>query len=135
MTNTPVHELGRFSKPAMSGKAIATWLKFLPPDGRAVAALSLTRDATLTRLTRNQATRLTGQSPYNLSIASLATPDERDLLLRGVIRLSDVRRGHARARELSDAEAATLIINRYSANAIWAAFERLTAPTLSVAAE
>jgi hypothetical protein len=130
-----VHHQNLEAKPAMSGKAIATWLKFLPPDGRSVAALSLTRDTPLTRLTRNQAARLTDQSPYNLSIASLATADERDALMRGVIRLSDVRRVHAHARELPDAEAAKLIINRYSASAIMAAFERLTAPTLSVAAE
>ena len=130
-----VHHQTIETKPAMSGKALDTWLE-LPVDARAALALSLTRDVTIAHLTRAQAARLTGLSRYSVALAAIATPDEREGLRNGSLRLRDVRVGHARPRALTDSEAATLIVNRYSADAIMAAFDRVTAPApVSVAAE
>jgi hypothetical protein len=129
-----VHHQNIEAKPAMSGKDLAERLPQMRPDARAVLALEFTNGRTLSRPTRVQAAKLTGVSPYNLSIAALATADEREGLMRGRLKLSDVRRAHAHPRKATIGEIENLIRNA-DPNDVMSVFDRLTAPPLSVAAE
>ena len=72
--------------------------------GRAVLALSLTRDVALTRLTRTQAAKVAYVSSYNVALAAIATPAEIENLKFGHIKLSDRAKAHAHPHALSDAE-------------------------------
>jgi hypothetical protein len=112
------------------GKDLAERLRQMRPDARAVLAWGLTGARGVAHLTRAQASRLAMVPLYNIALASLATTEERLALMRGEIKMSDVRKAHAHKQNEVDA-----ILNRYSADAIMAACDILTAPTLSVAAE
>jgi hypothetical protein len=114
--------------PPVLGRDLAERLRQMRPGGRAVLALSLTGVRGVERLTRAQSSRLTQVSPYNIALANLATLDEQLALMRGELKLSDVRKAHAHVREMSDAEIVDFI-NRADPNRILAALDQMTAPT------
>jgi hypothetical protein len=118
----------------MLGKDLAERLSQMHPYARAVLALEFTNGRTLARLTRAQAAKLTGESPYNLSIAAIATADEREGLMCGRLKLSDVRRAHAHHREMTDAEIIAYI-NRANPDRILVMLDQMTAPPQPMAAE
>jgi hypothetical protein len=118
----------------MLGKDLAERLGQMRHDARPVLALGLTGPRGVKCLSRAQASRLAEVSPYNIALASLATFEERVALVRGELRLSDVRKAHARVRELSHIEIVNFI-ERADPNRIPAVLDQMTAPTFSVAAE
>jgi hypothetical protein len=131
VTRTPVHDLDPVAKPAMSGRALARDMRDAPPGARATAVLPLCNGTALAGLTRAQAAAVGRVSVHSIATAASASPDERDLLLRGVITLRDVRRVHARSHALSgeDVEA---FIARVGIDVVMNALDRLTAPKTSV---
>jgi hypothetical protein len=134
MQINPLDYLPATFNPPMSGKDLAERLGQMSPDARAVLALSLTRTRGVVRLTRAQASRLAEVSPYNIALASLATSDEREGLMHGRIKLSDVRKAHAHPHTPSDDEIVAFI-NAVDPDRVLNLLDRMTAPTLSVAAE
>jgi hypothetical protein len=113
--------------PPMLGKDLAERLGQMSPDARAVLALSLTRTRGVERFTHAQASRLTEVPPYNIALASLATPDEREGLLQGRIKLSDVRKAHTHVREMTDDEIVGFI-NRADPARVLEMLDQMTAP-------
>ena len=132
-----VHQLGYSTatfNPPVLGKDLAERLAQMSHDARPVLAWGLTGPRGVAGLTRAQASRLAEVSPYNIALVSLATTEERLALMRGDIRLRDVRENHARPRVMTDAEIETFI-SRADPVRILAYLDRLTAPSLSIAAE
>jgi hypothetical protein len=127
-----VHRQTIEAKPSLSGKALDEHLSLMRPGARALLALSLTRDVTLTRLTRAQAARVVEVPPYSVAIAALATLDERFGLKQGRITLSDVRKAHARKPSDDDIIA---FINAVDPARILEILDAMTAPPQLVAAE
>jgi hypothetical protein len=118
--------------PPVLGKDLAERLRQMRPGGRAVLALSLTGVRGVTCLTRAQSSRLTEVPLYNIALANLATLDEQVALMRGELKLSDVRKAHAHAREMTDAEIVDFI-ERADPNRILEMLDRMTAPTTPTA--
>ena len=114
--------------PPVLGRDLAESLRQMRPGGRAVLALSLTGVRGVARLTREQSSRLTEVPLYNIALANLATLDEQLALMRGELKLSDVRKAHAHVREMTDAEIVDFI-NRADPNRILAVLDQMTAPT------
>ena len=119
--------------PPLRGRAVAQRLRYSSPADRALAALQFTNGIPIAGLTRAQAARVARSSVYNVWIASLAAPDEREALRRGRIKLRDVRAAHAKRKTPSEADIIA-IINRIGPDAIMAALDRLTAPEPAAAA-
>jgi hypothetical protein len=129
------------SKPVMSGTAMSDMLGSIPLGARAVIAWAFTDLKNWPR-SRKQAAQLTGVSSYNIAMAGLATADEREALLDGVLSIRAVRKAHAHARPcqplLTTLEDCILyfgaarviedIIERVGANEVMFALDRLTAP-------
>jgi hypothetical protein len=110
---------------SLSGKDLAEWFEDLHTGGRAVMALSLMADgATITDLSPVQAASLAGVGLYAVALAAIATPDERSGLMRGNLRLSDVRKAHARKQSDADIVA---FINR-DPDRVLAVLDQMTAP-------
>ena len=93
--------------PPVLGRDLAESLRQMRPGGRPVLALSLTGVRGVARLTREQSSRLTEVPLYNIALANLATLDEQLALMRGELKLSDVRKAHAHVREMTDAGSST----------------------------
>jgi integrase len=118
------------NNPPLIGKAIAARLARRQQDARALAALDLVNGAT--RPSRRQAAKLMGVTRYRIASAELATADEIECLKLGRLRLSDVRKAHAKPRPLTDAEIESFIANA-DPYRVLAIVDRLTAPTLAAA--
>jgi hypothetical protein len=127
------HNLSPNINPPLRGKAVAERLGHMRPDARAVLALTFTNGTAIGCLTRKQAARLTGVSPYNIALAAIATPDEREGLMRGRLKLRHVRAAHAKSRKPSDSEIVDFIA-RADPNRVLSILDKLTAP-VSTAAE
>ena len=112
------------------GKAIAARLAQHHQDARALLALNLVNGEAIPRMSRRQAAQQVGVSRYRIALAAAATAGEIECVKLGRLRLRDVRAAHAKRREATVDD----LIDRYDANVIMAAFDRLTAPT-AVAAE
>jgi hypothetical protein len=118
----------------LSGKYVAERLGQMRSGARAILALSLTRDAPIARLSRKQAARLTGVSRYSIALAAIATPAEGEALHHGTLSLKDVRKAHARPRNVTDDEISTFI-DCAGPDRVLAHLDAMTAPALSVTAE
>ena len=132
------HSLPNVSKagnPPLRGPAFALRMRYSLPAARAVAAVDLIGGA-IGGLTRAQAAGVAGISRYNVAIAALATADERRGLRLGLITLANVRRAHAHSRRTQPIiNSVDDLIAHVSADLIEAAYDKLTAPQVAMAAE
>lgn len=129
------HQLGYSTatfNPPVLGKDLAERLGQMSHDARPVLAWGLNGPRGVAYLSRAQASRLAEVSPYNIALASLATTEERLALMRGEIKLRDVRKAHA--HEMSDAKVIAFM-NEIDPNRILRLLDQMTAPALSIAAE
>lgn len=117
-----------------NGKGFARAMRGSTRSQRAALAAQLTNGTAIGAVTNLQAAALADVSSYSVSIARNATPAETEALLGRRICIRDVRKAHAKPRELSDADIVAFI-NRANPNRVLAILDHLTAPNLPVAAE
>jgi hypothetical protein len=109
-----------------TGDAIAKRGARTREDVRAIMGARLLNGTA--RLSQRQAAKAADVSRHKIKVATLATPDEIERVKRGRLRLSDVRKAHAKARdEMSDADIAGFI-DHADPNRVLAVLDAMTAP-------